>query len=611
MTTLDEHTTKDPNKSIHKKFIYVTITLMLLMVNPIFTQTRDQLITGKVINEKDAPLSLASIQLSGTNLGTITNDDGEFVIQMQNNYSDTLIVYFIGYQTTKVVIPKNDTNILIILNKADIDLDELIVLDKKENAALKLIRKLTQKYRSINKEQSCKVFLNLYSKMDQPLEIFEAFYNARVSTKEGIRKLYLKNGRAGLVVNNDFAFVSINTTDIISDFSVFRKNYDQKLPLGPTNMGYLALMTNYDIKLDYILKDGDSRIAVILFEPKYANQYFGGKAYVDIDKLLLQKMSYEIKNTNRNFLRSLQDSISVDSLNISMEITYYQGNTNIQSIAYDYSFVLSNNPQNRISSRVLMALYDYDAPFDMPVSKPIYLNSDYQRILTYPFNNVFWENNYYIPKSKKRIDYTNYFKENGYLINHDSITVKSPYIESPYLNWQQDIRLTWNNLPIEEPIRRIDKEDGTMIINYQTSLSEGLRGHIFLDYEKSGDITHYTSRASIDRSSSYLKDLPRNAYMLIYLNFYFDLHEIHRRRLISELNTRGNIDKTEIKNVYDAQILELNEDIKNLMKETEKGSDIEAMEKWNLYIFEELKINNFELFGVPAVTVQELRIANE
>ncbi|MBU2555665.1 MAG: carboxypeptidase-like regulatory domain-containing protein [Bacteroidetes bacterium] len=578
------------------KFLSV---LLLFALSISQAQVKPRCLSGKVVNQNNEKLAYASIQFKGSNNGAITNEDGEFLIHREKLVSDTLVVYFMGYISREIAIDETNDRLTITLEKAVHTLKEVVVLADQESYAYGLLTKLIKKYRGKTENLSSKAYLSIYSKMNQPLEIFEAFYNAELNPRDGITSLELKNGRAGLIKKDNFAFVSLNTTDILSDFSPFLKVMNQKLPIGPTNLNNSAIKSKYHLEIEDLLNDGDEHTAVIAFNPKINNGlYFSGKIYINIGRNELQKLTLEIKNTKQDFLKSIQENTLVDSLNIKLELNYEQNSTRLQSMIYDYDFILSSQPQNRIVSRALLAFYDYGSPFEMPLSEPVNLGFDYQRILSYPFNKHFWEANYYLPISQNKTDFTNFFKTRGYLINHDSISVQSPYIESPYLNWSTTNRLIWSDIPNKKPILPQGDESGVLVIAYQTAGNSYLRGHLFLDYEVEGPNTYYYSRASIDRDLSFFKDMRRDVYTLVYLNIYFDLYEVHRRMLMDKLNSLGSAKRKEIANIYQEELKLLHNELQSMRKETQQGFNVEGLSNWNFYIKKKLGVNNFKIFGV-------------
>jgi len=89
-----------PAKIITQKLLIITVTGLL----SIFTGIRGEAqqlgnITGKVADEQGNALFSASVGVEGTILGTVTNEEGDFMLKVPAGKSLTLIVYFLGYKT--------------------------------------------------------------------------------------------------------------------------------------------------------------------------------------------------------------------------------------------------------------------------------------------------------------------------------------------------------------------------------------------------------------------------------------------------------------------------------------------------------------------------------
>jgi len=98
--------------------------LMLLSLAG-FAQTKT--ITGNVTNEKNSPVSGASIKAVGTTTGTFTSADGSFQLDVANSVTQLEISY-VGYATQTVSIA-GQTNINVQLQpSADASLDEVVVI---------------------------------------------------------------------------------------------------------------------------------------------------------------------------------------------------------------------------------------------------------------------------------------------------------------------------------------------------------------------------------------------------------------------------------------------------------------------------------------------------
>jgi len=81
--------------------------------------------TGKVIGSDDKlPVVGASVRIKGTNVGTVTDINGDFAINV--NPGNVLVVSYIGYQSTEVTVQGNQS-ITISLQPANSTLNEVVV----------------------------------------------------------------------------------------------------------------------------------------------------------------------------------------------------------------------------------------------------------------------------------------------------------------------------------------------------------------------------------------------------------------------------------------------------------------------------------------------------
>lgn len=88
----------------------VRLLLMLITIALAQTSFGQRLITGNIVDENNEPLIGVTVIVPGTNIGTVTNFDGEFSIELAEKDS-LLQVSFIGYST----------EIIDITNKAKVD----------------------------------------------------------------------------------------------------------------------------------------------------------------------------------------------------------------------------------------------------------------------------------------------------------------------------------------------------------------------------------------------------------------------------------------------------------------------------------------------------------
>ncbi len=111
----------------------IKIVLFLFLTCQIgYTQI---IIKGKVIDEAiNAPIVFSNIGIMNTGIGTISNEDGSFTLQVfERNLRDTLSVSAIGYGSRHIPIQSLiDQDLTIYLKEQVIQLKEVIINSKKE-----------------------------------------------------------------------------------------------------------------------------------------------------------------------------------------------------------------------------------------------------------------------------------------------------------------------------------------------------------------------------------------------------------------------------------------------------------------------------------------------
>ncbi len=96
------------------------------LLNPSGSQVPLIVISGKITEEKGAPLEGVSVTVKGTNRGTVTGKDGSFRLEVENNNA-VLIFSLIGYQSQEVAV-NNRSNIQIALVSQSQSLNDVVVI---------------------------------------------------------------------------------------------------------------------------------------------------------------------------------------------------------------------------------------------------------------------------------------------------------------------------------------------------------------------------------------------------------------------------------------------------------------------------------------------------
>lgn len=94
-----------------------------LFFTPVFAQTRT--ITGTVIGVNGNPISNASVTVKGTTIGTTTNDEGAFSLNIPTG-SNILVISAVGMQEQEFIIGVSN-RVAITLQQGDAILEEVLI----------------------------------------------------------------------------------------------------------------------------------------------------------------------------------------------------------------------------------------------------------------------------------------------------------------------------------------------------------------------------------------------------------------------------------------------------------------------------------------------------
>lgn len=142
--------------------------LFFILFFEISTSTPAQqkiLIKGIVIDKSDnTPIPFSNIVLSNSKTGTITQNNGMFSLQVPK-IPDTLNISAIGYTTQHLpIISKVQTNFEIELVPSEVELGEVVIMPK-ENQANLIMKRVIQSKRKNNPLNASTIACNTYTKV--------------------------------------------------------------------------------------------------------------------------------------------------------------------------------------------------------------------------------------------------------------------------------------------------------------------------------------------------------------------------------------------------------------------------------------------------------------
>ena len=101
----------------------LTLCFFLGISTLLFSQVS---INGRVTDESGVGLPGANIVVKGTTIGSVTNSDGDYQINVTDASSDVLVVSFIGYSPIEIPV-QNRTRIDVSLEASTAELEEVVV----------------------------------------------------------------------------------------------------------------------------------------------------------------------------------------------------------------------------------------------------------------------------------------------------------------------------------------------------------------------------------------------------------------------------------------------------------------------------------------------------
>ena len=92
----------------------ISICVLLIFVCASFSLSAQTVITGKITDNENVPLSGASILIIGTDIGTISEIDGRFSLDTDMAYPVRISISFLGFVTQEIDVNGPDSLIIIM-----------------------------------------------------------------------------------------------------------------------------------------------------------------------------------------------------------------------------------------------------------------------------------------------------------------------------------------------------------------------------------------------------------------------------------------------------------------------------------------------------------------
>jgi hypothetical protein len=548
------------------------------------------LIKGTVLDTHHKPLPYCSIQLKGTHTGCISNEDGVFVLKY-TAIGDSLLFSYLAFKPLALTVAQLIKNPQAILEP---DVYELGLTEIKPNdEELYILLSQCRRLALAGAETTSKAWFSLESANGgNPIEVIESYHNAQLANNQ-LNNLSLKCGRIGHDTSQYFAFVSLNPSRLLTSYKVFYQT-SYRLPINPLQLGLNQLKKQYSIVLISRSGENGSIYHIRLLPKRKGKAKFSADVWVDKQSLQLKHLSIKASNLTRHPFVPIQPTHRIDSVN--MRLVYHfkdeGGKPFLEYIDLNYSMRYTDAfTSQTITSNGVVYLYAYSAAFEPPIMELPPDISDYEAILSYPYNKLFWQRNETVELSSKKKSYLNYFLTHGMLFNFESLGKAKLFSSPSKALWSATNRLTLDDLKTYKPNYATNtKKQGFVFDNKYAATLFNLSGQLFMDPNSYPDTLDLLTATVIDLDKSFY-NAPKHELSQAFVNIYFDLIEVQRRKLVDQLRSQS-LAPSAIHELYRTSNLQIQQTLKRYLNEVERGRNLSSMKKWNQVVFDALHINN-------------------
>lgn len=581
------------------------LTLSLIIV-PFFLFGQRS-ITGRVVDIKTGKeLPFATVQLQNISRGTITNESGYFRIVIPDHYKvDTLMFSYMGYRVKKLSINqiKNDTT--IFLEPTSININEFTLVGHTDEYIFNLLNKVFKSYRAGSENYVSKSLLTLVSHNDTtPVEVIEALYNASLTKRDGLNELVLKMGRYGH--SRDLQFYSMNTTDLLIEYTLFQADTKKRLPSWPGKMTQRAIKKNFSVKLSQLHENSLVKIDFI----SKSSAFFSGYVIFNPSQLYITEINLSLNEPKVNSLSPIDATHKMQFAFMELNVKYNPLNKNrpeIINFNYALKYKISKT-EYKINTNCNLHFFDYSESFLNPVytSNPLFLN-DYERIVGNGFDEKFWNNNYNQPFSNSSTRLLTHFEDIGITINfnYETPSIFFDYFSFPLVFWDSEKRIIWKHFTEGSKHGKKDKHSAEAInkVVYSDMYKADI-GFFFNPLENNLIIDTVISYAYFNQRSSYFFPKPEGQPLTLF-NILFDYYHIKTEEFTHSFSATNPADFSQKISLLQKDCSDFEKDI---VVRTNLGKNVLRLQEYNDELAKTTNIDNMSIKDLAPIVNKERNI---
>lgn len=606
----------------------ILISIFLFSFSTLISQKNQSItIEGTILNEENfSEIPYAQVYNLSTHKSTRANEHGEFQIII-SSYRDSIRISYLGYLYAILKLDSSQNQYMVYLQPRNKTIRPVTITAKDNSYLNELI--IQCKKKTLPQRDTAKAYYELKSHINSnQVELLESYYNATVDNYT-LKSLDLKAGRIALrkYFGNSHLFTSQESSKAIIAYSPLESN--EKFPYSPLamNKSKQRKYFYFDVVDEYTNEKGDS-IIHIRFKPKQeTTEYFEGEIHINKSKIKFEDIKLQSAKASRFPFLPLTKYDRVRSVDYNLHYQFSENNRHSTLDQVDFQYTLNYvsriNTQDEknypITTHIALFIYDYSSKFLLPFFPNVHytLPEDYSIINAYPYNEFFWRynNELKIDANKKANDlfYNDSlsYTQHHIFSNLDSIKIH----ESPFVHWSTK-RIYIDTIPEGVNIRKLmsEKENLASYARYLSQthknywdkdnivrmLFNGVPSAYYLHASLFMDINVYQDSTNVCTGAVFIPDsycdLKFDRHNLLFINLYFDIYEIYRRRLDASISGLKN-ESSIISNYHSIQATLKKESTRFLNEFRDVSNRRVHMLQWNQEVKNTLGIDNFKTFS--------------
>ena len=311
-------------------------TSVFSAIDPVYSNSgilnEFKIIKGKIVDSKTKKeLVFATVSVVGTNIGTVTNTEGEFVLKIKNDLNATEIeISYLGYKNLKKQINIfNDETVIIDLELQAISLSEIVIIPENATDLLNGIRAAIPKNYSIEPNSMMAFYRETIMQRrkyvaisEAVVEVYKAPYDNE--SKNDLVKL-IKGRKSADVKKQDTLLFKLEggpTVSLILDiiknpYVILEKEMEQYYKYEILNAISIDNKQNFVIQFTQI---AENEMAL-----------FNGKLYVDAQTLAVTAAEFSMNLADKEkaasmFIRKKPIGLKLTPLSTNYLVKYKQDN---------------------------------------------------------------------------------------------------------------------------------------------------------------------------------------------------------------------------------------------------------------------------------------------